>query len=138
MNAKVFVDTNIFVYAKLFNAKEKLKYQKAVSFFNNQTNQVVISTQVLNEFSNVLLRHKVADNAIIAAVNEIAQVTKVSPLTLETVQKAWQIKQQYHFSYWDSLIISAALLENCETLFTEDLQHGQLIEKQLVIQNPLI
>ncbi|WP_353571979.1 PIN domain-containing protein [Candidatus Albibeggiatoa sp. nov. BB20] len=138
MNAKVFVDTNIFVYAKLFNAKEKLKYQKAVSFFNNQTNQVIISTQVLNEFSNVLLRHKVTDNAIIAAVNEIAQVTKVSPLTLETVQKAWQIKQQYHFSYWDSLIISAALLENCETLFTEDLQHGQLIEKQLVIQNPLI
>ncbi|WP_353573098.1 PIN domain-containing protein [Candidatus Albibeggiatoa sp. nov. BB20] len=135
MNANVFVDTNIFVYAKLFNEKDKLKYQKAVSFFNNQTSQVIISTQVLNEFSNVLLRHKVTDNAIIAAVNEIA---KVSLLTLETVQKAWQIKQQYHFSYWDSLIISAALLENCETLFTEDLQHGQLIEKQLVIQNPLI
>jgi predicted nucleic acid-binding protein len=138
MNANIFVDTNVFVYAKLFNEKEKLKYQKAVSFFNNQTNRVVISTQVLNEFSNVLLRHKVADNAIIAAVNEIAQVTKVSPLTLATVQKAWLIKQQYHFSYWDSLIISATLLENCETLFTEDLQHGRLIEKQLVIQNPLI
>jgi len=138
MNGNIFVDTNIFVYAKLFNEKEKLKRQKAVSFFKNQTNRVVISTQVLNEFSNVLLRHKVTDNAIIAAVNEIAQVTKVPPLTLATVQKAWQIKQQYHFSYWDSLIISAALLENCETLFTEDLQHGQLIEKQLVIQNPLI
>jgi predicted nucleic acid-binding protein len=138
MNANIFVDTNVFVYAKLFNEKEKLKCQKAVSFFNNQTNRVVISTQVLNEFSNVLLRHKVADNAIIAAVNEIAQVTKVSPLTLATVQKAWLIKQQYHFSYWDSLIISATLLENCETLFTEDLQHGRLIEKQLVIQNPLI
>ncbi len=51
---------------------------------------------MLNEFSNVLLRQKVADNTIIAAVNEI---TQVSPLTLETVQKAWQIKQQYHFSY---------------------------------------
>ena len=92
----------------------------------------------MNEFAQVLLKHHIDDHTILAAVQQISEETTVLPITLATVNKAWQIKIQYHFSYWDSLIIAVALLEKCEVLFTEDLQHNQLIEKQLIIKNPFL
>jgi predicted nucleic acid-binding protein len=138
MSVNIFIDTNIFVYAKLINAEEREKHEKAVYFLKHQMKNIIISTQVLNEFAQVLLKHHIDDNTIIAAVQKISEETTVLPITLATVNKAWQIKIQYRFSYWDSLIIAAALLKECEVLFTEDLQHNQLIEKQLIIQNPLL
>jgi predicted nucleic acid-binding protein len=138
MSVNIFIDTNIFVYAKLIHAKEPEKHEKAVYFLKNQLKNIIISTQVLNEFAQVLLKHHIDDHTILAAVQQISEETTVLPITLATVNKAWQIKIQYHFSYWDSLIIAVALLEKCEVLFTEDLQHNQLIEKQLIIKNPFL
>jgi len=48
------------------------------------------------------------------------------------------IKDKYKYSYYDCLIISTALLNNCDTLYSEDMQHGQLIENKLEIINPFI
>jgi predicted nucleic acid-binding protein len=52
--------------------------------------------------------------------------------------KAIEIHFSYHFSFYDSLIIAAALQSNCATLYSEDLQHGQAIEGKLNIVNPFI
>jgi predicted nucleic acid-binding protein len=59
------------------------------------------------------------------------------PVRVNTVMKAWEIKLRYGFSYWDSLIVATALEADCETLYSEDLQHGQVLEGQLQIVNPL-
>jgi predicted nucleic acid-binding protein len=53
-----------------------------------------------------------------------------------TIEKACQIADKYQFSFYDSLIIAAALSCNCKKLFSEDMQDGQVIENTLTIINP--
>ena len=132
MSDRVFVDTNIFVYAKLITAKEQEKNQMAKHFLQTQPENVVVSTQVLSEFASVLIKHRVSDNNIQLAVEAIAESSLVSAVSWHTVQAALRIKFRYQFSYRDSLIIASALENNCTVLFTEDLQHDQLIEEKLI------
>jgi predicted nucleic acid-binding protein len=54
------------------------------------------------------------------------------------IRLAWQIAARYGFSHFDSLIIATALEARCEQLFSEDLQHGQIIEDRLRIVNPFL
>jgi len=61
---RVFIDTNIFVYAKLEHEQNRIKKQYAGHFLESLSGQLIVSTQVLNEFSNVLIRHKVDDEKI--------------------------------------------------------------------------
>ncbi|MCF7985979.1 MAG: PIN domain-containing protein [Methylovulum sp.] len=122
------MDTNIFVYAKLINAQEQAKYQQAKAFFQSQQLSVVISAQVLNEFANVLIKHRVADIDIQLVIDAIAENSLVAPVSFHTVQDALRIKSRWQFSYRDSLIIASALENGCTILFTEDLQHNQVID----------
>jgi predicted nucleic acid-binding protein len=55
-----------------------------------------------------------------------------------TILEAFRIAERYGFSFYDSLIISAALESGCNTLYSEDMQHGQLIENRLKIVNPFV
>ncbi|HNT78468.1 MAG TPA: PIN domain-containing protein [Anaerolineae bacterium] len=136
MNAKrVFVDTNIFVYAKLEDDSTHLKRRQAAELLGS-FEEPVISVQVLNEFSNVLLKHGISDALIREAVQTIVEDCMVYSLTLQTIELAWEIKVRYRFSYWDSLILAAALENDCDTLYSEDLQDGQVIEGKLQLVNP--
>ena len=132
----VFIDTNIFVYAMQNDDKDIVKERSAKTFLENIENQVIISTQVLNEFSNVLIRNKVENQKIRDLVESIIEECQVNAIGLNAVIKAWDIRIRYNFSYWDSLIISSALLSNCSTLYSEDLQHNQRIENRLIVINP--
>ena len=137
---RIFVDTNIFVYAKMAHDNEDEKRFKAVRFLENTTEEIVISAQVVNEFSNVLIRHKVEDSLIRRFVEEIASACRVSPITLDTIRLAWQIRTKHHFSYWDSLIIASALENQCSVLYSEDLQHERIVavsKGRIRISNPL-
>ncbi len=60
----------------------------------------------------------------------------VVSVTSETIETALMLKGKYHFSYWDSLMLSAALISNCEVVYSEDMQHNQTIEGRLRILNP--
>jgi predicted nucleic acid-binding protein len=66
------------------------------------------------------------------------QVFEVIALTKQTVASAFDMMTRYQFSYWDSLIIAAALENQCPWLYTEDLQDGQQIEKTLTVYNPFL
>jgi predicted nucleic acid-binding protein len=65
-------------------------------------------------------------------------IVSVVPLDLKNYKTAYKIRDNYSFSYWDSLIIASALERGCETLYSEDMQHNQVIENKLTIKNPLI
>jgi predicted nucleic acid-binding protein len=58
---------------------------------------------------------------------------RIQPQTIEVMRIALEIVRQLKFSYWDSAIIAAAVITNCDTLFTEDLQHGQIIRGVKVV-----
>ncbi len=135
-DGRIFIDTNIFVYAKLKNKHSGAKHRMAVKFLKTIETSVVISTQVLNEFSSILLKYKIENEKIYHNILALAEDCFVAPLTLATVEGAWRIKKKYRFSYWDSLIIASAVENHCSTLYTEDLQHEQIIEKRLKIINP--
>lgn len=100
---------------------------------------ITISTQVLNEIYNVLYKKiKVEHSQIKEIIIETIINFDISDISTITVLQALELKSKYQFSYWDSLIISAALENDCIILFSEDLQHNQLIENKLKIINPFL
>jgi len=68
----------------------------------------------------------------------ILKIVTVVDINLSIIRRAWQLGQKYHYSYFDSLVLSSALESKCEILYSEDMQHGQLIENQLKIINPFL
>ena len=99
--------------------------------------RIVVSTQVLGECFNVLTRKisKPAEEAT-QIVSDIMSGFEVMNIQKVTVAHALELHAQYHFSYYDSLILASALEAGCSIVYTEDMQHGQLIEQTLTIQNP--
>jgi len=137
MKDRGFIDTNVFVYAILDDPSHPAQRKKAVNLILNSTIEAVISTQVINELYNVLLRNGISDFNIQERIGEIIENTEIMVISIETIQASWKIREKYKYSYWDSLIISSAIAAKCTTLFTEDMQNKQLIENSLRIINPL-
>ena len=140
--SKVFVDSNIWVYAFIESEEEKEKKIKITSFLEElkSKSEIIISVQILNEFHWVLKRKYKVDEAEIKerVLNGILKIVKVIPVDLKSYQNAYNIRENYSFSYWDSIIVASALGNECEILYSEDMQHNQVVEDKLKILNPLI
>lgn len=129
--AKAFFDTNVLLY--LLSAEET-KADRAEEFVAQGG---TISVQVLNEFASVATRKLRMTHAEVRETLEpIRALCTVTPLTLETHDRALQIAERYGFSIYDALIVSAALLAGCPMLYSEDLQDGQIIDGVLTVTNP--
>ena len=136
MNDKPFFDSNVLIYSysDLFPDKQ----DKARQLINSY-NDAFISTQVLNEFVSAFNKKLKADwPDIINSLDEITDNFTIFTNTPDTVKEACKIAQKYRFSFYDSLIIAAALETGCNILYSEDMHHDQVIEKRLKIINPFI
>ncbi len=133
MNA--FVDTNILVYAADETVQAERKRTVARELL--RTPRLRISVQVLNEFIASARNPKKLALSEAAEQDWLASWLRmeVSPLSLSIFSQALRIHERYKFSHWDSLIIASALSMKCPVLYTEDMQHGQIIEG-LEIINP--
>lgn len=113
---------------------------KALSIFETlmQSQTIVTSVQVLNEFhSNLVKKFKLEDAAVFNIVEQnILPISLVAPVTFQTYHSAYHLRSEYSLSFWDSLVVASALENNCTTLYSEDIQHRQVIENQLLIINP--
>ncbi len=100
----------------------------------------IISTQVLNENINVLFKkYKHFGNADRAEyISVLQQYCSVEIITVNTIISALAIKERYQLQWYDSLIVAAALQAGCTILYSEDMQHGLVVEKQLSIINPFL
>jgi predicted nucleic acid-binding protein len=129
-----FIDTNILIYSL---DKGGQKQQKALALLADKP---VMSVQVLSEAANVMRRKLGFDIAAIRAViNRISQeCLSLQPLNPATLNDAFDIAERYRFSHYDSLIIAAALQADCTTLYSEDMQHGQIIDNRMIIINPFL
>jgi len=132
MSDKAFLDTNLFVYMQSSSnaAKREASYQALENY------SCVVSTQILNEFSNVALKKLCMTpgqvKQILYAINSTCETAVI---TFDTIGHALNLKERYGFSYYDSLIIASALENNCSFLFSEDLNDGQVIDNSLEIVN---
>ncbi len=133
MNGKVFIDTNIIIYSYSSTEPEKQLVAQKIIAENNS----YISTQVLAELSNIMLKKfGVNHSAMIDVLHECYQNHNVYINAPETIEKAIQISDRYRFSFYDSLILSSAISTECEILYSEDLHNGQIIDNKLTILNP--
>lgn len=134
MSESAFIDTNIFVYAHL-QEEGNSKCDAALALLENLPT-VICSTQVLNEYYSAMLKNKVAENLIQDNIEQIIEFSDVAVVQINTLRLAHQLRLKYRFSYWDCLILASALEANCAVLYSEDMQHGQVINEAVRIVNP--
>ncbi|MDZ7722206.1 MAG: PIN domain-containing protein [candidate division KSB1 bacterium] len=140
MNAKYFIDTNIFVYA--FDQSDKNKQHTANQLIQDAhiERKGCISYQVIQEFLNVAT-NKFKQPLSISDCQRYLQ-SVLSPLcqvftSVDLYQYALDIMQRWKYSFYDSLIIAAAIQANCGILYSEDMQHGQSVGS-LTILDPFL
>jgi predicted nucleic acid-binding protein len=125
-----FFDTNVLLYLL---SNEAAKADRAEALLASGG---TISVQVLNEFASVASRKLAMSIPEIRDVlSTIRAVCTVKPLDVETHELALDMAERRYFSIYDGLIVAAAMRASCKVLYTEDLQHGQMIDK-LQILNP--
>ncbi len=135
MRADIFLDTNILLYAASGDGAEAPKRERARELLGQD--KVGLSVQVLGEFYvNATGKLKLPEEKV-AGVLELLSTYTILPLTEATFWSALALRKRYQTSYWDSAIIAAAKELGCHTIYSEDLNHGQLYDNVRVL-NPFI
>ena len=129
---KDFFDTNVLIYAM---AKNDPRASKAEALLASGG---IVSIQSLNEFVSVARRKLGLSWEEVRELLDLICILcpKQVPISLDTHKGALAIAEKYGYSIYDALIASAALEAGCKTLYSEDLQDGQIINRQLTIRNP--
>jgi predicted nucleic acid-binding protein len=132
MPVKDFLDTNVLIYAV---AKNDPRASKAEALLASGG---MISIQSLNEFVAVARRKLGMSWKEVKDFMDLicALCPDPVPISLDTHRGALAIAEKYGYSIYDALIASAALEAGCKILYSEDLQDGQIINRQLTIRNP--
>ena len=134
MPDKYFFDSNVWLYLFLEKGSRKSLIAKQYIESSVLKNQIVISWQVLNEACINLLKKGFTEQQILTILEWLYKITTIQDFTKDILMEASSIREQYSISYWDSLIIAAALESNCRFLFSEDMQNGLKIGN-LTIRN---
>ena len=138
MTGSAFFDTNVLTYALTVRAGLERDPRSEIAEKTLSLGGVV-SVQVLNEFADVASRtFKKSWDAIEQYLEVInALCGRAVPLTAETQAAAIEISRNHGYRIYDSLILAAAQQAGCATVFTEDMQHGQVVEG-VRIENPFL
>jgi len=137
MSGRIFVDTNIIVYAHDRSSEEKHEISKAILERLWKERNGVLSTQVLQEFFYIVTQ-KITPPLSIPKAKEIIKELLYWQVIVndgQTILQAIDLHKKYKYSFWDSLIIQSAIWAKAKMLLTEDLQSGQIIEGVKIV-NP--
>ena len=133
-----FVDSNIWLYI-LLPGQDVNKGKTARELVELERPHIIISTQVVNEVINTVIRHASMDELEIRElVRRFYARYQVRPITEAIQLHASHLRENYSLSHWDSLIVATALHVGATKLYSEDMQDGLVIDKQLTIVNPLL
>jgi predicted nucleic acid-binding protein len=138
MRDKLFIDSNIFVYAYINDDMQKHELSRNLLKDIVLVNEIILSVQILNEFYSVMAKYEYSHDEIKSCLSEIIEQAEIAPLRLDTFKFSLFIKEKYGYSWWDSLVLASALENNCKIIYSEDMQHGQIIENSLKIVNPFL
>jgi predicted nucleic acid-binding protein len=128
---RAFLDTNVLLYLLSADPKKATRAETVVADGGH------VSVQVLNELVSVTRRKLLLDwNAIDEIISVVSGLLQVEPLTPSCHGLARSIARRYGFNVYDACIVASAMLAECAVLYSEDLQHGQLIEGVLRVENP--
>jgi predicted nucleic acid-binding protein len=135
-----FIDTNIWLY-RLFEDQRmevlERERKRIIATSITEESGLIVSTQVINEISVNLLRKANFQEDRIKSINqELYNRCRVVEFNLTILESASNLRTQYCFSFWDSLIVASALATDANILYSEDMQDGLIIYNQLTLINP--
>jgi predicted nucleic acid-binding protein len=130
-DAETFFDTNVLLYLLSDDAAKADRAEELLARGG------VISVQVLNEFVAVAARKlRMSWGEIKDVLFPIRAVCEIRPVTVETHDRGLEIAERFGLSIYDAMIVASALLAGCKTLYSEDLQNLQMIDRRVRIRNP--
>jgi predicted nucleic acid-binding protein len=140
MNGRFFLDTNVFVYSFDTTAPAKARRARELIRRAVATGKGIVSFQVAQEFFNVALR-RFAQPMTVAEAEQYLTTVFRPLMAVHSSQalyaEALWLSERYGLSWYDALIVAAAIEGNSTVLYSEDLQHGQRFG-DLVVENPFL
>lgn len=135
MSDAVFLDTNVLVYA--FDTRDAEKQDRALALLSDPSLPFVISTQVLGEFFVTVTRKLPRPLSPEIAAAAVESLSRFPVIGVDTglVTAAMATSRTSQLSYWDALIVEAAVLARCDRILTEDLADGATL-RGVRIENP--
>ena len=131
-----FIDTNIWLYA-LLDTGEAEKSLRAKELL--EQTEPILSTQVVNELCvNLIKKAGFTEEQISQLIEALYEKYPVVEMDENILLTASQLRQEYSFSFWDSMVAACALIAEVENLYSEDMQDGLIIRESLKIKNPLV
>lgn len=131
--AESFFDTSVLLYLLSSDARKADRVEDLLD------KSGVISVQVLNEFTVTASRKLAMPLPEIRELLEIVRrICRTESLAVDDHDRAVEIAGRYRFAFYDSVIVASALRAGCRTLYTEDLQHRQVIDRRLTVVNPFV
>ncbi len=134
-----FFDTNILVYT--VDCSDPARQEQAIDCFARavRDDTVAVSTQVLQEFYNITTRKLRPPLSAMEAAQQLARLCDFDVIgaSAQSVLAATELAQQHQLSWWDAVILEAALRANAEVLYSEDGQHGRRFGA-LTVVNPFV
>lgn len=133
-NADFTIDSNILIYA--FGHQNEVKKRVAKAIISDCQ---AVSIQTINQTVFILQKKF---NYTIIELEEIIQFFKdnflIRDLTVNILENTMHVMNTYKYSFWDSMMLASALVNNCEVIYSEDMHHNQIVENRLKIINPFI
>jgi len=139
MTDKVFLDTNVLVYLYDESSPDKQARSRTILEKDPERFRFIISTQVLQEFYVTVTRKlssPLREEDAVAAMRGLQELPVIR-IDVPLIFDAIGLRRKFQLSFWDALVIQAALISGCTRLLTEDLQHGMRIG-DLTIENPFL
>jgi predicted nucleic acid-binding protein len=126
-----FFDSNVLLYIASADQAKANRTERLIAEGGT------ISVQVLNEIANVARRKMALSwDETRAFLSMVRALLTVQPLTTTVHEKGLAMSERYGFSLYDAMIVAAALQADCETLWSEDMQHGLVVDGRLRIADP--
>jgi predicted nucleic acid-binding protein len=126
-----FFDTNVLVYLASGDAEKANRAEATIAEGG------AISVQVLNELTDVARRKmQMSWDDTRTFLNTLGGLLTVHPLTVETHETGLRLAERYGLSIYDAMIAASALHSGCDTLWSEDMQHGMALDEGLRVVNP--
>lgn len=129
------IDSNVWLYA-FIKTQNVGKSSIAKSVIQNRDLSVVVSTQIINEVClNLIRKANFSEDKIRGLIESFYNKYGVIGTESKILSKASEIREQHHFSFWDSIISASALYAGADILYSEDMQDGFVIEKIQIINS---
>ena len=126
-----FFDTDVLAYLASGDTAKADRAEAALAAGGS------ISVQVLNELANVARRKmQMSWDETHALLDMLRGLLTVHPLTTEIHEAGLPLAERYGFSIYDAMIAASALQAGCNTLWSDDMQHGMALDEGLRIVNP--